>query len=81
MYFVIGKSNCPYCDKAKALLEEDHTAYVYKNLDRLTEEKRELWKQVIKTELGKTTVPVVFYLIGGYDELKGSLENAKTKEG
>ena len=75
MYFVIGKSDCPYCDKAKALLEKDNTAYVYKDLNRLPAEKRELWKQVIKTELNKTTVPVVFKLIGGYDELKELLND------
>jgi glutaredoxin len=75
MYFVIGKSDCPYCDKAKALLEKDNTAYVYKDLNRLPVEKRELWKQVIKTELNKTTVPVVFKLIGGYDELKELLND------
>jgi glutaredoxin len=75
MYFVIGKSDCPYCDKAKALLEKDNTAYVYKDLNRLPVEKRELWKQVIKTELNKTTVPVVFNLIGGYDELKELLND------
>ena len=75
MYFVIGKSDCPYCDKAKALLEKDNTAYVYKDLNRLPVGKRELWKQVIKTELNKTTVPVVFKLIGGYDELKELLND------
>jgi len=70
MYFILGKSDCPYCDKARALLDSTNTKYVYKNLDKLPEVKKKLWVEVIKTELNKTTVPVIIDIIGGYDELK-----------
>jgi len=58
MYYVIGKDNCPYCDKAKAALEKNNTPYVYKNLSRLAEAKRNQWVEFIKNELGLKTVPV-----------------------
>jgi glutaredoxin len=73
MYYVIGKNNCPWCEKAKADLEKDNTAYVYKNIDNLSESKREQWKSFIINELGMRTVPVVFKMIGGSVELEKEL--------
>jgi glutaredoxin len=73
MYYVIGKNNCPWCEKAKADLEKENTAYVYKNLDKLNENKRDQWKDFIVNELGMNTVPVVFKMIGGSNELKKEL--------
>ena len=58
MYYVVGKNNCPWCVKAKEELEKDNTPYVYKNLDTLTEVKRQQWVDFIKNELGMSTVPV-----------------------
>lgn len=69
MYFVIGKDGCDYCDKAKSLLDSDHTAYVYKNLSKVFTEEKEKWTNFIKDDLGCTTVPVVIDLVGGYEEL------------
>ena len=73
MYYVIGKNNCPWCEKAKTDLEENNTAYVYKNLDHLNQEKREQWRDFIINELGMRTVPVVFKMIGGSTELEEEL--------
>jgi len=75
MYFVIGKDNCPWCDKAKELLEKNETPYVYKNLSQLSDAKKELWIEVVKEELATTTVPAIFNFVGGYSELEGLLDD------
>jgi len=75
VYFIIGKDGCDYCDAAKALLDKGHTAYVYKNLSKVFKEEREKWTDLIKNELGCTTVPVVIELVGGYEELKERVRN------
>ena len=73
MYYVIGKDNCSWCDKAKKMLEKDHTAYVYKNLSTMTESKQEMYKRFIKEELSMTTVPVIFQMIGTSLDLEDHL--------
>jgi len=75
MYFIIGKDGCPYCDKAKALFDKDNTQYVYKNLSMIPVDKRNLWKEVVKNEFSMETVPAVFKLVGGYEELKELLND------
>jgi len=75
MYYIIGRDNCTWCNQAKAELEKDNTAYVYKNLSTLSVQKQEQWKDFIKNELGMTSVPVVFNVIGGFIELKEEREN------
>jgi len=71
MYFIVGKDGCDFCDAAKAILDKDHVAYVYKNLSTIPTVEREKWTNLIKDDLGCTTVPVVIELVGGYEELKG----------
>jgi glutaredoxin len=75
VYFIIGKDGCDYCDATKALLDKRHAAYVYKNLSKVLKEEREKWTDLIKNELGCTTVPVVIDLVGGYEELKERVRN------
>jgi len=75
MLYVIGKDDCPWCDKAKELLDKNHTQYVYKNLSTLFPEKRKAWKDFINNELSKTTVPVVINIIGGYSELSELMDD------
>jgi len=75
MYYIIGKDNCPWCLKAKKELEKDNTPYVYKNLDKLPEIKKEFWVDFIKSELSKTTVPVVINVVGGFEELHNERNN------
>ena len=36
----------------------------------MTAAKVDLWKEIIKNEFSMTTVPVVFNLIGGFQELE-----------
>jgi len=76
MYYVIGKDGCSWCEQAKALLDgPGNPPYVYKNLSRLSEAKREQWKDFIKNELSMETVPVVINVVGGFIDLKEELEN------
>ena len=70
MYYVVGKDNCPWCEKAKEELEKDNTPYVYKNLDTMIKVKRDQWVDFIKNELSMSTVPVVMKVVGGYIELE-----------
>jgi glutaredoxin len=75
MYFIIGKDGCIYCDKAKALLDKDNTAYVYKNLSMLPVVKRKLWEELLKNEYNMKTLPAVVKLVGGYKDLEELLND------
>jgi len=76
MYYIIGKDGCPWCEQAKDLLDQPgQPPYVYKNLSKLSETKKEQWKDFIKNELSMETVPVVINVVGGFIELKEELEN------
>lgn len=69
MYIIYGKSNCPFCDKAKELLTKKSLRYIYIDLG-LEENSGHL--QYVKEDLGFRTVPVIKKdgnLIGGYDDL------------
>jgi glutaredoxin len=69
MYLVLGKENCPYCQKAIELLKETNTDYVYKSLDDMYIGERSYYTRLIKEDLKMKTVPVVLKLVGGYAEL------------
>lgn len=72
MYLVIGKQNCPYCDKAKALLDRNQEEYIYIDItsgDCVTDS---VWRDFLVETLKARTVPQVFKLIpGGYEGLLG----------
>jgi glutaredoxin 3 len=64
-FMVITKPGCPFCDKAKAVLEEHGHAYEVDSRD--TPESQAAFKAA-----GHKTYPRVFedgVLIGGYDDL------------
>jgi glutaredoxin len=68
-YLVIGKNNCRFC---KAVIEElDQTGkeYLYKNLSEMDDLEYFFWETFLKEDLSATTVPVVFKIVGGYEEL------------
>lgn len=72
---IIKKNPCPYCDRAKVLL--DNKGIKYDVLD-LTDNLDELdkWKQ----KTGWRTVPMIFIndkLIGGYTDLKALDDDGK----
>tara|TARA_Y100000004_G_scaffold188270_1_gene242156 strand:- start:614 stop:835 length:222 start_codon:yes stop_codon:yes gene_type:complete len=68
MIEIYGKTMCPFCDKAKALCEQNGYEYVYKQLDEdyTKEELLELFPNA-------RTVPQIKIdgiSIGGYTELE-----------
>ena len=77
MYLVIGKKDCPSCKKAVELLDEHYTdtgeRYAYKCLSRMESYEIANWKHFLKHEVGATTVPQIFKLVGGYEKLEESL--------
>lgn len=67
MVEIYGKDNCPYCDRAIALVEKIKAEFVYKKLD--TDFTRE---QLIEQFPNARTFPQIRIngeAIGGYDEL------------
>lgn len=69
-YVVITRPNCVWCDKVKALLDEQDRAYT---LFCVTE-----YPDLVPflSEQGLKTVPQVYYAgkrVGGYEDLKGWL--------
>ena len=70
MYLVIGKKNCPYCDKAKALLERYDDPYVYVDITSGEGSVDAVWKHFLMDDLKVQTVPQIFKLIpNGYEGL------------
>ncbi len=72
---MIKKNPCPYCDRAKVLLDNKGIKYdildLSHNLDELDK-----WKE----KTGWRTVPMIFIndkLIGGYTDLKALDEEGK----
>lgn len=65
-YYIYGRPNCEWCDKAKALLEDKKEPYKY--FDIMTGwEAREFF-----TMAGFKKVPQIYYedkYIGGYNDL------------
>lgn len=66
MFYIVTQPNCPFCDKAKALLEDKgHDPKLY-------DLSEELFFRMIFKEMGIKTVPQVWedgIYIGGYTEL------------
>jgi glutaredoxin 3 len=70
VYIVLGRPNCPFCDKAKELLDEKGKDYRY--IDVLSE-GNELFLSLLKNN-NYRTVPQIFELqAGGYDTLNFNL--------
>ena len=70
MIYVIGRNNCPWCDKTKELLDTNNQDYTYINMSDMNESNYNLFKGFITTFLGMSTLPVVIDVIGGYTELE-----------
>lgn len=70
MIYVIGRNNCPWCDKTKELLDTNNQDYTYINMSDMNESNYNLFKGFITTFLGISTLPVVIDVIGGYTELE-----------
>lgn len=80
VYEVYGKPNCPYCEKAKNLLDSKKLGYVYKDVTSDSQALGEMTFKVTKN-LGAPprTVPQIFkgdLYIGGFDKLQDSFKGA-----
>ena len=73
VYVIIGRDQCSFCDKAKALLSGAELPYLQYNV----QEPNSRWLLTLMRQAGHTTVPQIFAPdgrhIGGYTELKGEL--------
>lgn len=77
---VFGKATCPYCKKAKDLLDEKGIDYEYRDV---VQDSVALYSMIpmVKENIGEktpVTVPQIWLdgnYIGGYDQLKEKLEN------
>ena len=72
---IYTKDHCPYCTRAKELL--DHKGIAYQEVD-ITSNPHTLQQLVAKTQ--HTTVPQIFIgkaFVGGYDELAQLNEQGK----
>jgi|TARA_B110000914_G_C15291082_1_gene366677 glutaredoxin 3 len=70
-FLVFSQTICPYCNKAKRVLDSKNLSYTEVNLDH-----HESLRSIIVEETGHRTVPVIFDLrderalfIGGSDNL------------
>ena len=72
MIEICGKTQCPFCDKAKALCEKEGLEYTYKQLD--TDFTRE---ELFEQFPGARTFPQIKFdgeNIGGYTDLEEKLD-------
>lgn len=69
MYYIVGKPNCPYCDKAKKLLDNTGIDYIYEDLS----ESPDLLS--ILKNMGVRSVPAIFEYQGGFEQLINKLNN------
>jgi glutaredoxin len=69
MYLIIGKQNCPFCEDAKALLSMKGEEYVYVDITSGDCILDSMWKTFLVDDLRVKTVPQVFKLTGGFQEL------------
>ena len=80
MYLVMGRKNCPYCDKAKEALDGKGIPYTYVDItsgDGITDA---VWKNFLVEDLEARTVPQIFRLLGGYDDLRLELMHVRDKD-
>jgi glutaredoxin len=72
MITIYSKNNCPFCDRAKALLENKHIPFKTINIEEQPEHRETL------VDLGLRSVPQIFkdgvLLPGGYQGLAGKDE-------
>lgn len=70
-YVVITMDNCPYCDKAKALLTEQGKGFKTINIMDVPE------LSAVSVAAGHSTYPLVLKVVGGYTELLETLSGKK----
>ena len=80
MWIVLGRTQCNFCDAAKALLKGRGYTYTSYSLDSSSSR----WLLTLIKNAGMTTVPQIFNPqgdhVGGYTELKELLDGSSEKE-
>jgi glutaredoxin 3 len=80
MWIVLGRTQCNFCDAAKALLKGRGYTYTSYSLDSTSSR----WLLTLIKKGGMTTVPQIFdpsgNHVGGYTELKELLDGSSKKE-
>jgi len=69
-YIIVTMDNCPYCDKAKELLNQKGLTYAEHNIMNVPE------LGALPASIGRQTLPLVLKVVGGFDELNQDLSNA-----
>lgn len=79
-YIVIGTATCPFCLKAKALLDSKEIEYVYRDIGQVNKEDMTALMEIAKVEF--QTVPQIFKYKegGGLDYIGGFTDLEKTYE-
>lgn len=77
MYTVYGKPNCPYCERAKQLLDSKGLEYQYIDVVADAAQFAEMAKLVVSsTGYPPKTVPQIFSgdggYVGGFDDLQST---------
>ncbi|KAI9009504.1 glutaredoxin-1 [Gaertneriomyces semiglobifer] len=78
---VFSKSYCPYCQKAKRLLDSLNVKYVAWELD--TRNDGQAIQDYLKEKTGQRTVPNIFINgthVGGSDDLHAAQSSGKLKQ-
>ena len=73
MLIIYGKTNCGYCTKAKALAEQYHIKYEYRDTAQF-----EFLEQMITLAPKTKTVPQIWWHgrhVGGYNEFAGEVQD------
>lgn len=71
IWFIISKTYCPYCNKAKDKLK--NVKYTCVDIDVKYDNKTKKILENVKKTYNHNTVPVIFHnnkFIGGYDDLE-----------
>jgi glutaredoxin 3 len=74
MIIIYGKENCPWCLKAKALVEQYTLRYEYLDIGKNPELRTQLFERHPETK----TVPQIWWgdrHIGGYEGLATEIQN------
>lgn len=75
MFVIYGFDDCPYCVKAKALLDKEGKPYIYQNVSN-DAAVRTKWMDGMGFKDGHRTFPRVYKdgkLIGGYSDLENHI--------
>ena len=61
MFLILGHDECPYCDKAKALLDKRGLSYAGVNLKQVYQDWRQAFTDLQPCIKGQRSVPLIFY--------------------